>query len=76
MAKKKISINIPELEKEFLLIRSENMTYPVASGTLEDGRQYQVHVTITTDEDEFLEEEGDLFEDDGTEEFPNGSLDY
>jgi hypothetical protein len=55
--KNKITIDIPELEKDVSEHPAEvSVTKPIAYGVLKDGRNYQVQVTITTDEDEFIDE--------------------
>lgn len=35
----------------------QSVTKPIAYGVLKDGRNYQIQVTITTDEDDFIEDE-------------------
>jgi uncharacterized protein (DUF2344 family) len=50
----KKTIDIDKLKKE--ISRFEiSVAKPIASGKLKDGRKFQVQVTITTDEDEFIE---------------------
>jgi hypothetical protein len=53
--KKEINIDITELQNEIKPFEV-SVTKPIANGVLRDGRRYQVQVTITTDEDEFIEE--------------------
>jgi hypothetical protein len=52
----KITIDIKQLEREFRKIPSVSLTKPVAHGVI-NGRNYQIQVTLTTDEDEFIGEE-------------------
>lgn len=52
-ASQKITIDTKELEND-LSIHEESVTKVVAYG-VKHGRNYQVHVTITTDEDEFID---------------------
>lgn len=58
MPKKKeiITIDTSELEKE-LRSFEVSVSKPIAYGVLKDGRNYQVQVTITTDEVEFIDEQ-------------------
>lgn len=51
----KIEIDIPNLMDELLEIPSVSMHKPIKNGVLPDGRNFQVQVVITTDEDEFIE---------------------
>ena len=50
----KKEINIDELVKEIHSFE-ESVTKPIVDGTLKDGRKFQVQVTITTNEDDFIE---------------------
>lgn len=45
-----------DLEREIKSF-DQSVTKPIAHGMLKDGRNYQIQVTITTDEDDFIEDE-------------------
>lgn len=49
-----ITVDAAELEKEIKSF-DVSVSKPVANGVLRDGRNYQVQVIITTDEDEFID---------------------
>lgn len=52
----KITIDIQEMEGEIDPFEA-SISKCVVHGTLTDGRPYQVHVVLTTDEDDFIDEE-------------------
>jgi len=52
----KIEIDVSELENDIQPFEL-SVSKPIANGTLKDGRRYQVQVTITTNEDEIIEED-------------------
>jgi len=49
-----ISVSISELKKEIKPFEV-NVLKPIHNGKLRDGRHYQIQVSITTDEDEFID---------------------
>jgi len=52
---KTIAIDAADLEGEIKSFEV-SVSKPVANGVLKDGRNYQMQVVITTDEDDFIEE--------------------
>lgn len=54
--KNKLTVDIKAIENDFLQIYCEAMEFHLAYGVLKDGRNYEIQLKITTDENDFLDD--------------------